>query len=249
MNFNEHEFSMKFTPVHMHTHTRVQKCFFPESLRAEFPAKVNRRIPSPGWMKFPCHVVFSTSRPTIPLLLLLFQTPSLPLSLYLSQSRRPPSFPFFHTHCSPEFHSDSSVSVNVVNISASCILRVIFQLPAQRPPDMGYKEKHSSSMHLHTALRSPFTSSDFFELFWIGKQTLQENLPFLFLPSFFEFFFYLNAISLTQKDPLQTVEYSNKTVFYGFSSDVYAWTRERTEYIGWVWVQLNDDHVVIVIVD
>ncbi len=122
--------SMNFLWISLlYTCTLIQKCFFPDSLRAEFPAKVNRQIPSPGWMKFPCHVVFSISRPTIPLL--LFQTPSLPpsLSLSLSQSRRPLSFPFSHTHCSPEFHSDSSVSVNAVNISASCLLRVTFQLP------------------------------------------------------------------------------------------------------------------------
>ncbi len=231
----------------MHTHTHVQKCFFPESLRAEFPAKVNRQIPSPGWMKFPCHVVFSTSRPTIPLLLLLFQTPSLPLSLSISQTYL---LPFL------SYSLLSRVPFWLVCVRQCgeyfCLLHSPCHIPAsraQRPPDMGYKEKHSSSMHPHTALRSPFTSSD---LFWtvLNRQTDSPGeFTFPFSSFLLWVFFYLNAISLTQKDPLQTVEYSNKTVFYGFSSDVYAWTRERTEYIGWVWVQLNDDHVVIVIVD
>jgi len=157
----------------------------------------------------------------------------LPLSLFLTQSSRPPSFPFFHTHCSPEFHSDWSVSVSGEYF---CLLPSPCHIPAsraQRPPDMGYKEKHSSSMHLHSALWPPFAISEFFELFWIGKQTLQESLPSLLWD-----LLDLYGFSFVQKAHLCTAEYSNETA----SAQMCAWT----EYNGWVWVELCDGHIAIV---
>lgn len=174
IHFNEHEFCMNFTPVHMHTHIRVQKCLFftQRASRQNSQQKLTGKFQvQTEWNS---HVMSCSLLVVQPSPLLLFPD-SLSLSLTHFQTSL---FPFL------SYSLLSRVSFWLVCVRQCgeyfCLLPSPCHIPAsraQRPPAMGYKEKHSSSMHLHSAIWPPFAFSEFFELFWIDRLSRRVYLP------------------------------------------------------------------------